>query len=597
MIENRDNTENYDEHCSVNMTDNKYLLETEGCIEERSQILIEFNDLSYSACNRNYRCSEKHKQKQILYSVSGHLRPGRLTALIGPSGAGKSTLLNIISGLKQSNLKGSVTVNGAERNVDIFRRLACYIPQDFVLLPLLTAKETLYIAACLKLGFPHTTETRKYIVNEIANRLGLSSCLHTPVGKLSGGEKKRLSFGVELITNPTVMLLDEPTSGLDSAASKQVIDLLHAMAQTGRTVVCAIHQPSSQLMSKFDDVIVMNQGTIVYCGPQIDIYDTFKRANFVCPQFYNISEYAAIMSGRLTEYPEEDEDGIPMPGRYSVSKWRQQKVLLCRAIICISRDNTMTKLRLAAHVIVAFLLGLVFHNFGDDASKAQSNISCLFFFLLFLFFANAMPAVQMFPTEAAVFLREHLNNWYSLQSYYISKVLSDFPLQILCPTLFLLISYCMTGQPFDVNTMMKVWLVCTLLTILSQSFGIAAGAAFNTQAGTFLIPAMNIPMFLFAGFFIKLNEVPEYLQPICTVSYFRYAFEGVLEAIYNDDRPPLQCPTREPCFIISSQQILKYLNMQSSQFYVIVLALCAWILCLHVCIYTVLRLKLYVATK
>ncbi|XP_033213034.1 ATP-binding cassette sub-family G member 1-like isoform X2 [Belonocnema kinseyi] len=547
------------EECVVDLASYKKLLNQESIAARRTKVCIQFNDLGCS-----FRC-EKGKPKDILKGVSGRFRPGRLTAILGQSGAGKTTLLNIIAGQQASNLRGSIRMNGIEKPFESLQKQCCYVPQEIELMPLLTVKETLSIAAQLKLGRPHTSDSRELIVNEVANKLGLNDCLDTLAKSLSGGERKRLSIAVEVLTNPPVMLLDEPTSGLDSTASKQVIALLHSLAQSDCTIVCSVHQPSSQLISQFDDIFVLSQGRCLYCGPREKIVETFNEAGFACPNFYNIAEFVLEVvteqrEGNLSvlrklnfensqfsanesqyiteykncinnqwfqpEYSENGEDSKVQTRRYAASCWDQLKVLLKRAFLCIRRDKTMTMLRLAAHFIVAVLLGMVFYKFGEEASKVQSNVACLFFFLLFLFFANAMPAVQMFPIEAAVFVRENSNNWYTLHSYYISKVLSDLPMQILCPSSFLIIAYYMTGQPPEVMRFFQTWVICVLMAILAQSLGIATGATFNTDAGMFLVPALNIPMFLFAGFFLKLGEVPIYLRFLSTISFFQICFRG-----------------------------------------------------------------------
>lgn len=585
------------------------------------RLYIEFENLWYSVPNG------KGKRKDILQNVTGCFEPKKLTAVVGPSGAGKSTLLRIISGRSSSNVKGLLRINGCDQiDKHIYRKQICCIPQEFALLPLLTVKETLYYAAMLKLGQGHPTISSCFIVEEIAESLGLMDCLHTAVGTLSGGEKKRLSIGVEIVSKPTVLLLDEPTSGLDSASSNQVINLLHSMARSGCTVACAVHQPSSQMISQFDTMIILNQGTTLYCGPREEVLNTFHEAGYDCPRFYNIAEFVLEVStnqrgGDLknlskisgikyakwksqNEYFRNGTKDARIELEQSelreitnkLSIWQQQKILLSRCILCIMRDNTMTKLRFAAHIVVALLLGTIFYNFGNDANKVTSNISCIFFFLLFLFFANSMPVVQIFPIEASVFFREYQNNWYRLTPYYTSKILSDLPMQLLCPSCFFIIAYYLTGQPMECNRFVQAWLVTILLTILGQSVGIAVGAAFNTQLGTFLIPALSIPMFLFAGFFLKLQEISAYYQPFCVISFFRYAFEGILQAIYGSNREPLDC-WEIYCHWRSPKRILSMMDMPSVRFEYIVAILISWIFCLHIIIYTSLRWKLYCIRK
>ncbi|CAG5078998.1 Similar to ABCG1: ATP-binding cassette sub-family G member 1 (Homo sapiens) [Cotesia congregata] len=128
-------------------------------------------------------------------------------------------------------------------------------------------------------------------VNEVAENLGLQECLGTIAANLSGGEKKRLSIGVEIVSNPQVLILDEPTSGLDSASSYQVMSLLRRLSQEGCTIICSIHQPSSQIVTLIDNILVLADGQDLYCGPRVSLVETFEQAGFACPSFYNICEF------------------------------------------------------------------------------------------------------------------------------------------------------------------------------------------------------------------------------------------------------------------------------------------------------------------
>ncbi|XP_060833124.1 ATP-binding cassette sub-family G member 4-like isoform X3 [Bombus pascuorum] len=509
-----------EEECTVQLTmgeDQKFLNPDSQSV---TKMHIEFDNLSYSIC------SGKEKSKRILEDVTGCFRPERLTAIIGPSGAGKTTLLRIICNLKSTNVKGSITVNGKEWNGRAFRKQTCFLPQEFALQPLLTARETLYIAARLKVQGIRELRSFNLIVTEIAENLNLTSCLDTLVENLSGGERKRLSIGVEIITKPSVLLLDEPTSGLDSTSSNQVIGLLHKIAKGGCTVVCAIHQPSSRMISQFDDLLVIHNGTSFYCGAWNDVFCTFSEAEYVCPQFYNISEFVVeVVTGERSG----DLNNLQKLSRDKYSKWKKH-------------------------------------------------------------FQHPIRV----PIEAAVFIREYLNNWYHLRSYFSVKVLSDLPLQILTPSVFISIAYYMTGQPMECDRFLRTWLICILTTILGQSSGMLVGAAFDTHMGIFLIPALNMPMILFAGFFLKFREVPSFLQPLCSISFFRYGFEGILQAIYDGDRKNLRCDEIY-CPLRSPKKILKDIDMPAISYYMTVLGLSVWIVCLQLLTYLILKWKAHKA--
>ncbi|XP_039313239.1 ATP-binding cassette sub-family G member 4-like [Solenopsis invicta] len=605
--------------CKVELQESKKLLESEKLWD--SKLYIQFNDLCYSIRNR------KGTAKTLLHNVTGHFEPEKITVIIGPSGAGKTTLMKIISGKRSMNIKGTLTVNNDEWNKGMFRKHVCYVPQQFDLLPYLTTRETLCIAARLRLDVNQSKQEINLVVDDIAEKFNLSNCLDTMANKLSGGEQKRLFIGVQIIAKSSVFLLDEPTSGLDSTASYQLFSILHNMAKANCTIVCAIHQPSSRMITLFDDIMILNRGRCLYCGPKSEILSTFNIAGFTCPNFYNIAEFVLEV---VTEQKDEDLENLYKIWRDEYEKfkshseyknelnsidnkqnfetenrvttiksllqekstWQQQKILFSRALICIMRDNIFTKLRFATHILVGLLFGAIFYNFGDDAEKVLSNIACLFIMPMFLFCINAVQSVHMIPKEAAVFLQEHLNNWYSFRAYYSVRVISDIPMQILCTSSFFLISYYMTGQPMEFHRIIQAWIICLLTIILGQTFGIFIGTVFGVKLGVYMIMAINIPLLMLAGFFVKIAELPVYIQPLSFISCYRYIFTGLLQTVYLD-RPDLSCP-KIYCYFSSTKKILSTMDLLELPFYVLLIILIFWILFYHVLVYVVFCWKIYV---
>ncbi|CAB3223274.1 unnamed protein product [Arctia plantaginis] len=557
----------------------------------------------------------------ILRGASGALRPGRLTFILGPSGAGKTTLLKILAGRKKTGVTGSLYGAG---------RSSVLVDQDTTLIDTLTAGETLKFAASLKLPNMSHRE-RSNTIKKVTKQLGIHEVLNTRAGCLSGGERKRLTIACELLTDPNIMLLDEPTSGLDAVSSLSVARALVTVARSGRTIACIVHQPSSQLFSMADDIIVLANGKTLYAGSVADLPDALIRAGFICPQYYNIADYLLeiasdehtgnknLLEKEASSYAQEmlkiatndtqngKANGLsteyealliasPMSvDGYAATVCQQLKTLLWRCSIGVLRDVYLTQIRLVCHFLVALLLGALYNGAGADADRMISNTGCLFFFLLFLFFSNAMPTIHTFPVEAKVILHEHLNKWYSLPAYCASKIIVDLPIQLLCATVFLFPAWYLTSQPLDFTRMGLAWLTCALVTILAQTFGFVIGAACGMKLGLFVIPAANIPMLMFSEFFIPYSEMPVYLRPFALISYFRYAFAAFLETVYGFNREKLPCH-KEFCMFRNPEAYLKHLQLSrnlNSDF----LALFLWIVCLQIALIIVLKFRVYRACR
>jgi len=252
------------------------------------------------------RCRKKKEPKQthILRDLNGVVEPGQMLAVMGPSGSGKTSLLNVLSAKLQGKFKGEVSINGQIADKQIIRHVAGFVPQEDILYGSQTVREALQFYADLKLPTTLTAAQKTEMIDYILLELGLKKVEKSLIGYvgadaatsglprgLSGGERKRLSIGCQLISNPSLLFLDEPTTGLDSYASESVINTLSKLAMQGRTIIFTIHQPSVEVISLFDRLVLLGRGRTVYFGTNAEMLDYFAGIGYKCPSWENPANY------------------------------------------------------------------------------------------------------------------------------------------------------------------------------------------------------------------------------------------------------------------------------------------------------------------
>ncbi|KAL1082418.1 hypothetical protein V6Z11_D09G132000 [Gossypium hirsutum] len=422
--------------------------------------------------------------RRLLDGVTGCAQPGRIMAIMGPSGSGKSTLLDALAGRLSGNvvMTGNVLLNGKKKRLD-YGSFA-YVTQEDILLGTLTVRETITYSAQLRLPSSLTRQDIDGIVEGTITEMGLQECADRLIGNwhlrgISGGEKKRLSIALEILTRPHLLFLDEPTSGLDSASAFFVIQTLRNVGRDGRTIISAIHQPSSEVFSLFDDLFLLSGGEQVYFGEAKMAAKFFAEVGFPCPSRRNPSDHflrcinsdfdivaeALKGSNRITElkntldplahlptaqiktllvkkYRSSDYaakararireisgiEGLVIEKKHSgEAKWLTQlSTLTNRSFVNMSRDLGYYWLRIAIYVALSICVGSIFFDVGTNYNSILARGACGGFISGFMTFMS-IGGFPSFIEELKVFYRERRNGHYGVAVYILSNFLSSFP--------------------------------------------------------------------------------------------------------------------------------------------------------------------------
>lgn len=288
---------------------------------------FDIEDDDYSALNKNFtpitlsfeNISYSVKNSKKLKNAFGQVKPKECLAIMGGSGAGKTTLLDILAGKnKDGEVSGSIYANGNVLNEKDYKKIVGFVDQEDHLIPTLTVYETVLNSALLRLPRDMTLRQKESRVVEVLNELRILHIKDSVIGSgfkrgISGGEKRRVSIACELVTSPSILFLDEPTSGLDSYNAKNVIESLVKLAKDyERTIVFTIHQPRSNIVSLFDQMILLSNGDLVYSGDAIKCNDYFGRNGYRCPLGYNLADYLIdiTVDDRIPPPSESEEDII-----------------------------------------------------------------------------------------------------------------------------------------------------------------------------------------------------------------------------------------------------------------------------------------------
>jgi len=539
------------------------------------------------------------KTKIILNAVSGSAEPGQVISLMGPSGSGKTTLLDVLSG-RSSFDGGVITLDGEvvdERIMKKLKKKVAYVKQNDLFFGHLTVRDQLTYTALLRLPskWPRSKKTGE--VDRIIKQLRLTKCQDTPIFQISGGEKKRVNIGSELLTDPSILLLDEPTSGLDSTSAVALMKILDKLARDeGKTIITSIHQPSSAVFFAFDKLMLLADGNVVYFGTPIDSLEYVRELGMECPAGYNAADHhmdllvvdsaiddeddstieeaaSSVSSGvkhrsiggtttkqkliaswdaealakKVDEEAKADFVAVGPPRQLSrrqsslilressfKSTWFTQFMVLVHRSMKNSRSAIFTKLNLVKSGAIGLMSGLLWFQMPYTERTVYDRSSYYFFTMTFWVFDAMFTAYLAFPLERAIIFKERSSGSYRLSAYFFAKTTSEAPSRLALPSLYMVISYWMSG----VNNNFGVFIASTLCSLLSvlagESIGLFCGAAvLDMEKGMVIMTVLALSLMVVGGFFVR--NVPFWILWLGYVSPFKYSYNSSVQLVF--DRP------------------------------------------------------------
>ncbi|KAG4165842.1 hypothetical protein ERO13_A13G093300v2 [Gossypium hirsutum] len=546
--------------------------------------------------------SSGNTTKSLLRGISGEAKEGETMAILGASGSGKSTLIDALANrISKQSLKGSITLNGEVLDSDVLKVISAYVMQDDLLFPMLTVEETLMFSAEFRLPRSVSKSKKKARVQALIDQLGLRNAAKTVIGDeghrgVSGGERRRVSIGIDIIHDPILLFLDEPTSGLDSTSAFMVVKVLQRIAESGSVVIMSIHQPSSRILGLIDRLIILSQGRTLYSGSPSNLPQFFSDFGHPIPNNENPSEFALDLirelegtsSGTqiLFEFNKSwkassmDDNGggdtisnrrYTLPLKDAIAKsisrgklvfggnganhsssvpsfanpfYIELMVLSKRLLTNSRRMPAKFAVRLGTIIVTGIVLATMFWQLDDSPAGAQERLGCISISIATIFF-NCITEVPTFIQERYIFMRETAYNAYRRSSYVLARSLTHIPLLFNLSVTLSLITFWTVGLAGGVPGFLFFF-----VTILASFWAGSSFAAFISGLipDVFLAFVSGIAIvsyFLFlCGFLVARDRLPKYWLWFHYISLVKYPYEAILQNEFLD-------PTK--CFVLGVQ--------------------------------------------
>lgn len=488
--------------------------------------------------------------RAILSGASLVIYPGELVAIVGPSGAGKTTLMNLLLGMDRPTA-GSVLFDGLSlyENLDRFRPAIGYVPQQDIVHPELTARESLRNAARLRLPAGMSDAETNARIGEVLQQLHMGEHADLAIGRLSGGQRKRASLAVELLSEPRILFLDEPTSGLDPGLDDQLMHLFREIADRGRTVVLTTH--ATRNIRICDRVVIVSGGRVVFVGAPEEALRYFEVDDFVALYPLLESSQADAMVSRFAASWAYDRNlgariAGPLEGssasaghsragfadaRDAARRWTRQFVaLLRRDLLVARRDRVTLALRLLGPpILVALLLTTfdhsIFEGKKEDGGSAREAITILYLLAAIALFIGAVTAAPSITREDAIYRRERLVNL-SPSAYVLAKSLLVAGFAAIQAATMIAVLGLGIELPGGIDVGLQLFGALFLTSLAGMAMGLfISSVSPNADRAAILAVIAIIPQLIFGGSTVPRSEMGPASRLISELTVSKWSLE------------------------------------------------------------------------
>ncbi|KAJ0088619.1 hypothetical protein Patl1_31968 [Pistacia atlantica] len=560
--------------------------------------VLSFNNLSYSVrirpkmlfapIRKSEEESKEIRSKVLLNNISGEAREGEVVAVLGASGAGKSTLIDALAGrIERKSLKGSVTLNGEALESRLLKVISAYVMQDDLLYPMLTVEETLMYAAEFRLPRTVSKEKKKARVQALIDQLGLRRAMNTVIGDeahrgVSGGERRRVSIGMDIIHDPILLFLDEPTSGLDSTSAFLVIKVLQGIARSGSIVMMSLHQPSYRILDLLDRLLLLSRGQTVFDGSPPNLSRFFKEFGNPVPENANQTEFALDVIRELENAPggvtnlvefnhswqtmNRKKEVREMPNlslkdaiKASISRGKlvsadtstndsnlttipdysnpfciEVIIISSRLLRNLSRLPGIFGMRLGTIFVTGLILASLYWQLDDSPKGSEERLAFLSFTLITIFFACS-EEIPFFIEERFILIRETAYNAYRVISYVLAHTLLSIPSSITLALALSLTTFWAVGLSGGCSGFFFYFLVFLSSFWAGSSFTAFMSSMVSDITLSFTVSVSVLAYFLvFSGFYIPRDSIPAYWIWFHYLSMVKYPYQAIAQNEFSD---------------------------------------------------------------